>query len=55
MQWSSKRMLLLYALGPLGYAVGAALSFVNVYAAVALYCLVVSAYIAPPPRVARPA
>jgi len=47
---ASRRMLWLYALGPVGYAVGAALSFVNVYAAIALYCLVVSAYILPPPH-----
>lgn len=50
---AARRMLRLYALGPLGYAVGAALSFVNVYAAIALYCIVVSAYLIPPPRMER--
>lgn len=47
---SERRMLRLYALGPIGYAVGAALAFVDVYAALALYVVVVSAYIIPPPR-----
>lgn len=50
---SERRMLRLYALGPIGYALGAALAFVDVYAALALYVVVVSAYIIPPPRARR--
>lgn len=50
---SERRMLRLYVLGPIGYAVGAALSFIDVYGALALYAVVVSAYIIPPPRARR--
>lgn len=50
---AARRTLVLYALGPVGYAVGAALSFVNAYAAIALYCIVISAYVAPPPHLRR--
>lgn len=50
---SERRMLRFYALGPIGYAIGSALSFVDVYSALALYAVVVSAYIIPPPRTRR--
>jgi uncharacterized membrane protein len=50
---SQRRMLFLYLLGPIGYAVGVALSLVNVPAAIVLYLVVVSAYVLPPPRARR--
>lgn len=50
---AARRMFRLYALGPIGYAVGAVFSFVNVYISLVIYCVVVSAYILPPPRPER--
>jgi len=52
---AERRVFLLYAIGPLGYAVGAAISYVSIPLAIAIYCLVVAAYIPPYGRRAKPA
>jgi uncharacterized membrane protein len=49
---AERRVLLLYAIGPLGYAAGAALSLVSVPLAIAIYCVVVAIYV--PPYGTRP-
>jgi uncharacterized membrane protein len=50
---AARRMLRVYALAPLGYAAGAALSFLSVYAAIAVYCAVAGTSLIPPPRSER--
>jgi uncharacterized membrane protein len=50
---AERRVFQLYALGPLGYAFGAAMSFVSVPVAIGIYCVVVSVYIVPYRALAR--
>jgi uncharacterized membrane protein len=49
----TRRMVLLYVIGPLGYLVAIGISFLNIYAGIALYVVIVSLYI--PPQKAIPA
>jgi uncharacterized membrane protein len=43
----SRRMLILYAVGPLAYLGAATVSFWNIYAGIVLYVIIVSLYIFP--------
>ncbi|MGH9582657.1 MAG: TMEM175 family protein, partial [Bryobacteraceae bacterium] len=43
----TRRLLPLYFTGPLGYIVAVGVSFLNIYAGIALYLVIVSLYIAP--------
>jgi uncharacterized membrane protein len=51
---AERRVFLLYVIGPFGYAVGAAVSFFGIPLALAIYALVVAAYIPPYGRRAKP-